>query len=246
MRCMHEAACWRHNCFVTLTYSDDCLPVRGNLEYPAFQKFMKRLRKRAGSPVRFYMCGEYGSESWRPHYHACLFNVDFADKRYWRVAESGEKCYRSATLEELWPFGNSEIGSVSFESAAYVARYCVQKVTGHNAEAHYRRFDAFGREYHLVPEFNHMSLKPGIGATWFERFEKDVYPHDYVVVRGKEVKPPKFYDRLYKAKSPEEFEAMQFRRELDGRSRYADNTPDRLAVKAIVASARSALSERSL
>ena len=44
MRCMHEASLHRHNCFVTLTYSDEYLPDRGRLEYSDYQKFMKRFR----------------------------------------------------------------------------------------------------------------------------------------------------------------------------------------------------------
>lgn len=239
MRCMHEASLWERNCFVTLTYDNDHLPLRGNLEYPAFQKFMKRLRKAADAEgVRFYMCGEYGSENWRPHYHACLFNFDFQDKSYWSTAPGGEKLYRSALLEKLWPFGQSLIGSVTFESAAYVARYCVQKVTGHNAKLHYAREDSDG-PYSLVPEFNHMSLKPGIGAPWLARWKTDVYPQDYVIVRGMKMKPPKYYDKLFDKESPDEFEYMKFLREQNGRSRYADNTPERLLAKEVVAHAQN-------
>lgn len=87
-----------------------------------------------------------------------------------------------------------------------------------------------------------MSLKPGVGARWLEKFGSDVYPHDYVVINGKEVKPPKYYDRLFSAQFPEEFEELQFKRESDGRARYEDNTPERLAVKEIVARARLNLS----
>lgn len=236
---MHEASLHDNNSFVTLTYSEEHLPYRGMLEYPAFQKFMKRLRKVAGpSGVRFYMCGEYGSENWRPHFHACLFGWDFADKTYWRKSDSGEKLYRSALLEKLWPFGMAEVGAVTFESAAYVARYCVQKVTGHNAAAHYARVDKDG-PYSLPPEFNHMSLKPGIGARWFEKYKSDVYTFDHVIVRGKECKPPKYYDTLFSRANPEEFEDLKFLREVDARERFEDNTDARLAVKEIVTRSRA-------
>lgn len=257
MRCMHEASLYERNCFVTLTYNDESLPLRSSLDYPAFQKFMKRLRKVAApSRPRFYMCGEYGAEPLkprfdldgkllgRPHYHACLFGVDFADKKYWRKSDSGARCYRSATLERLWPFGHSELGDVNFQSAAYVARYCVSKVTGHNAKAHYSRRDGDGT-YLLEPEFNHMSLKPGIGARWLEKFQTDVYPTDFVVVNGKECKPPKYYDRLFSSENPDVFEEIQFRRESDARLNFLDNTDERLAVKEIVARARLSQLERS-
>ena len=43
---------------------------------------MKRLRKKYGSKIRFFQCGEYGELYGRPHYHACLLNFDFPDKEY--------------------------------------------------------------------------------------------------------------------------------------------------------------------
>lgn len=237
MRCMHEASLYESNSFVTLTYASEFLPHRGQLEYPAFQKFMKRLRKNGPEKVRFYMCGEYGPENGRPHFHACLFNRDFPDKYYWARTGSGEKIYRSPELERLWPFGSSSVGAVTFESAAYVARYCVQKVTGHNAKFHYARRDAEG-DYQLVPEFNHMSLKPGIGSPWLAKFQTDVFPNDFVVVRGKECKVPKYYDKLFERANPEEFEEIKFKRELDARARSGDNTDERLAVREIVTRSR--------
>lgn len=239
MRCLHEASLHDLNSFITLTYNVESLPPRAVLDYSAFQRFLKRLRKYTGpNKVRFYMCGEYGPENGRPHFHALLFGWDFADKTYWRKSPSGEKLYRSALLERLWPHGNCEIGRVSFESAAYVARYCVQKVTGPNAKWHYRRVDDAG-EYFLPPEFNQMSLKPGIGRAWLERFRTDVYPQDYVVINGKEVKPPKYYDKLYSRQFPEQFEELQFKRESSARLHYEDNTQERLAVKETIARARA-------
>lgn len=246
MRCMHESSLYERNCFITLTYSDEHLPVRKMLDYPAFQKFLKRLRKVA-APVRprFYMCGEYGPENGRPHFHGCLFNWDFEDKEYIGKSPAGEKLYRSDLLERLWPFGFSSVGALTFQSAAYVARYCVAKVTGHNAKAHYSRRDADG-EYSLPPEFNHMSLKPGIGKPWLDKWRTDVYPHDYVVVNGKECKPPKYYDRLFAKEFPEEFEEIAYLREVDARTRSDDNTDERLAVKEIVTRARVNLLKRSI
>ena len=69
------------------------------------------------------------------------------------------------------------IGDVSFQSAAYIARYCVQKVTGQLAESHYRVITEDGEIIDREPEFNHMSLKPGIGAEWLKRYKSDVFPH---------------------------------------------------------------------
>lgn len=229
MRCLHESSLSERNSFVTLTYDDDHLPAGGSLVYPDFQRFMKRLRKAAGVPVRFFMCGEYGDELGRPHYHALLFGLDFPDQYYWKTV-NGAKYYRSPSLEGLWRFGDSLVGALTFESAAYCARYCVKKVNGPDADDHYQ-----GR----APEFAHMSLKPGIGARWLERWRSDVYPHDFVVVNGKEVKPPKYYDRLFRRVEPDVFEDLQFLREQDGRSRFLDNTPERLEVREVVHEARA-------
>lgn len=244
MRCMHEASLHERNSFVTLTYDDDHLPYRGMLEYPAFQLFMKRLRKATDQRVRFFMCGEYGSQNWRPHYHACLFGKGFDDMRFWRTSDSGARCYRSAELERLWPFGNSEVGAVTFESAGYCARYCVAKRTGADASAHYRRVDDAGA-YQLPPEFAKMSLKPGIGAGWFNRFKDDVYNHDYVVVRGREMRPPKYYDRLYGGLWPAQMEEIKWKREQEAARFSADNTDARLAVKEQVQLARAEFLKRS-
>jgi len=239
MRCLHEAQLSKENCFITLTYRDECLPAGGCLNYSDFQLFMKRFRK-AVCPVRprFYMCGEYGEALSRPHYHACIFGYDFKDKLSWKKTSAGFMIYRSAMLETLWPHGHSSLGEVNFQTAAYVARYCMKKINGLRASEHYLRVDPdTGELYSMVPEFTHMSLKPGIGASWFSRFLTDVFPHDYCVVNGKKVKPPKFYDRRYCASNPEDFESVQWQRELDAALRAPDNTPERLAVKEIVANA---------
>ena len=166
VRCMHEASMHMFNSFVTLTYDDDHLPEYNSLNYKHFQDFMKRLRK-SHNGVRFYMCGEYGEDFSRPHYHALLFNCFFPDRKKHSTGDSGSVIYTSEALTKLWPFGFSSIGDVTFESAAYCSRYIMKKVTGDLAESHYETVDLSTSEVSArVPEFNRMSLKPGIGAEW--------------------------------------------------------------------------------
>jgi hypothetical protein len=247
MRCLHEASLHQDNAFITLTYSDSNLPRGGSLDYSDFQNFMKRLRKRVGTKVRFYCGGEYGQEQMRPHFHACLFGYDFPDKLYYKKTESGESIYTSKLLESLWPLGLSSIGNVTFQSAAYIARYCVQKVTGDLAEAHYRVVTEDGEIIDRVPEFNHMSLKPGIGKPWLEKFRTDVFPRDYVVVNGVKTKPPKYYDRLFEKEDPGSFSEIVAQRELDGYSQrlLGEQSDARLAVKEQVTLARNSMLKRS-
>ena len=240
IRCMHEAQMHKQNCWLTLTYDEEHVPKRG-LNKEDYQNFLKRYRLKAwleeGKKIRYYMCGEYGTENGRPHYHLCIFGHDFTDGYYWCNTPRGDRLYRSPTLEKLWTYGQALIGDLTFDSAGYTARYCTTKVTGSNAEQHYRRVDENG-EYQLMPEFNAMSLKPGIGTEWYKKYRTDVYPRDYVVVNYHECKPPKYYDQLYERDFPDEHEYMKEHRILKARERWEDNTPERLKVKETVVRAK--------
>jgi hypothetical protein len=252
VRCMHEASLYDNNCFLTLTYDDEHLPEDKSLRYEDFQLFMKRFRKRFKGiqpdkdgkyPIRFYMAGEYGEKFRRPHFHACIFNFDFADKKYFKKTPGGSRIFTSAALSELWPFGYASIGNVTFESAAYVARYIMKKVnvssaTPHHLRNHYVEVDEDGVISELVPEFNKMSLKPGIGQGWFDKFKDEVYPDDFVVVNGRKCKPPRYYDKKFADEFPIEFENIQFDRYVDSLERAEDSTPERLAVRERVTQAK--------
>lgn len=212
MRCVHEASLYPLNCFVTLTYDRDSVPRSGSLVKRDFQLFMKRLRKFAGVSkpgLRFFSCGEYGESLGRPHYHAIIFNYDFTDKYIFRKSERGDSLYRSPSLESLWTLGNSMIGSMSFESAAYVARYCLKKVTGKNADEHYVNKSTGELR---VPEFTLMSRRPGIGRGWYDKFKSDIFPRDYAIMRGMKVPVPKFYDKCLDVDDPAGLAALKLSR----------------------------------
>lgn len=268
IRCMHEASLHEENCFITLTYNNENCPKDMSLHYEEYQLFMKRLRKAfPGKNIKFYMAGEYGELFDRPHFHAILFGVDFHDRKYFKTTGSGAKLDRSDILERIWDKGYSTVGNVTFESSAYVARYIMKKMTGKarldengnwiDPLQHYKYCDLeTGELIQRKPEFNKMSLKAphgsppgtpgGIGAGWYDKFKDDVYPHDYVVVNGKKCRPPRYYDKIYQKFQPEDFEMLQFARELEGRSHSADNTPERLKVKEKVARARLSKLKRSI
>lgn len=224
IRCVHEASLYQKNCFITLTFNDENLPSNGSLDVKIFQDFMKRLREKFGAGIRFFHCGEYGENFGRPHYHACIFNFDFEDKYDWRKTQSGQTVYRSEMLEKLWPFGNSEIGDVTFESAAYVARYITKKITGPDADEHYQ-----GRK----PEYTTMSRRPGIGKGWFDMFTSDVYPSDAVVIRGKEIKPPKYYDRQFEIAYPTDYDKLKRIRKQKAEDMAEKEPENRLVVREI-------------
>lgn len=255
IRCMHEAKMWPDNCFITLTFASfSWISTRrlssDDLEYRHFQLFMKRLRKRfPESNIRFYMAGEYGDQFGRPHFHACLFNFNFPDRDFLFRTPSGEVIYRSKILEDLWPYGFSSIGEVTYESAAYVARYCMKKIGGDMAEDHYRVVNPYtGEVIQRTPEFNRMSLKPGIGATWFNRYSSDVFPRDSVIDNNyRESRVPRYYDKLYARISSEaecNFEHIKIARVA--KVQLDDNTPERLKVREQVVLANLSKKKRNL
>ena len=167
---MQEAKLHKDNCFITLTYSDDCIPPDFGLRKADFQGFMKRLRKKVPN-VRYFHCGEYGDRTSRPHYHACLFGYDFPDKVHF-TTRNGHKVYTSKILNDTWGYGITEIGDLTFDSAAYVARYVVKKLSISDASSD-EAIKAFTDKYSWVnwqtgeivirpPEYITMSLKPAI------------------------------------------------------------------------------------
>lgn len=231
IRCVHEASQYEHNCFITLTYDNEHLPSDNSLNLVHFQKFMKRLRKRFGSGIRFYHCGEYGDLYKRPHYHALLFNFDFPDKVLYSVNNGDNPLYTSDILNEIWGKGFCLIGSVTFESAAYVARYVLKKINGDKSDEHY--MDAQTGVI-KAKEYATMSRKPGIGRLWLDQYSDDVYPHGRVVMRGKILSPPRYYDEQYKKMDPLAYEEMKWERELRSKDHLDDATPDRLLVREAV------------
>lgn len=256
IRCVHEAQLHRWNSFITLTYAEAHLPELGSLVLRDFQLFMKRLRKSCRHRIRFFHCGEYGDLNGRPHYHACLFGHDFLDKYLWSERD-GIKLYRSPKLETLWGLGFATIGEVTFESAAYCARYITKKVTGEKADNHYLVYDPETGEIfgHRLPEYCTMSRGGrgkdeenlgGLGSAWYKKFNTDVYPSDEVIIRGRPMRPPRFYDAIYENENPTDFERVKRQRKKAGQLGAADQTPGRLLVRESVHLKKSKLLVRKV
>lgn len=243
IRCMYEAMEYERNCFVTLTLNDYALNVLHgpSLNVVFFQKFMNKLRKRFGNGIRFYHCGEYGDKFKRPHYHACIFNFDFDDRVLFK-RERGVELFRSVELEKLWtyrdtgiPLGFSTVGSMTFDSAAYCARYATKKIRGKKAKDHYGG---------LRPEYATMSK--GIGRAYFDKYSKEIYVTDSVIAKeGLEFKPPRYYDSLYEIECPGDYARVKEARVKNAVARLADNSPERLIVREKVHLAKAKLLVRS-
>lgn len=239
LRMVHESQMHEENAFITLTYNDENLPEDRSLSVKEWQLFVRRLRrlmkkKYGGKKILYYGAGEYGEETLRPHYHAIIFGHGFLD-RIPIQSNGNNKLYISADLSELWPFGFSSVGDVTFESAAYVARYVMKKVNGKRAEnleqvfglSPYNRVDIMTGEYYDVhPEFSTMSLKPAIGKNWYEKYKGDCYPSDQVVYDGTPQRPPKYYDTLYP-----DIEMVKEKRRQKAIPHKWNNTPKRLRIR---------------
>ncbi len=239
VRCVHEAQLYENNSFISLTYSDKHLPPDGGLCPRHFQLFMKRLRKYfAPLTIRFYQCGEYGEQFGRPHYHALLFNLEFPDKEIFKINQ-GTPLYISPILEKIWGKGFCSIGEVNIKTAGYVSRYIMKKITGEPAHEHYTKINTdTGEIYQVEPEYTTMSLRPGIGKGWFDKYKSDVFPGDFVVIDGKKFKTPKYYSELLRGLDPEEYEKIKAKR-IENMEKHPENhTPERLAVREICQQAK--------
>ena len=230
-RCMLEAKNWENNYFLTLTYDDEHLTPGRQIDIETGEvfeapyatlvpeeltKFMKDLRRYYKyhydhDNIRFYACGEYGDKSGRPHFHVILFNMPIFDLEYFHTNHAGDKLYLSETIANIWGKGHVIVGDVTWNSAAYTARYVMKKIKGPKAKETY---DSMG----LVPEFVRMSRGEGIGRAYYEANKDKIYEHDEIVITNgkglaKVIKPSKYYDRLYDIENPEIMAAIKAKRQ---------------------------------
>ena len=128
------------------------------------------------------------------------------------------------------------IGTVTFGSAAYIARYTLKKVVGAGAERHYGN---------RVPEYLTMSRRPGIGRGYIEKYRTDVYGFDQVIVRGVPCKPPRYYDTVEEKAAPSVLARVKARRRVAAQASL-DNSGSRLIVREVVKTASLGALRRSL
>lgn len=250
-RCMHEAQLHPFNSFLTLTYEDKQLPEDYSVHVRPLQLFLKKLRERVGNKIRFFACGEYGSDDYtisetpqRPHFHLLTFNYRPNDLKLYKKSND-TYLYTSENLSKIWTHGFSTIGDVNFQTAAYCARYNIKKRGGDQADEYYTRIHPLsGNLVRVQPEFSTQSRRPGIGHKWFETFKSDVYPSDFVVDQdGRKHAVPKYYHRLL---AEEELKNVKRRRKAIANTKRADNTPARLRTRETVQLAKAALLKRNL
>lgn len=173
--------------FVTLTYDPEHIHVSmfDDNDEPIFtldkrdvQLFLKRLRKRfEPRELRFYLSGEYGDSTGRPHFHAIIYGLslsDFPDARPLFRNKFNQWIYTSEFFTSIWGLGLCSIANVSWQTCAYVARYTLKKLTGAMSDIYALR--------QQLPPFALMSRKPGI-AGYYPLEHPDCFDKSYLYTR---------------------------------------------------------------
>lgn len=255
IRISHEARMHDANCFLTLTYSDEYLPEHGQLVKRDLQLFFKRLRKHVG-PFRYVGTGEYGELKRRPHFHIALFGLDFmSDRIEYGEGIRGDQIHVSPTVARIWgmsdfPFGHT-IGSLTFESAAYIGRYITKRISGVGASPLPLYIDAETGEV-VMPNPEFLVCSRGIGKSWFrDYFMSDVFPHGRVITeQGTPAPVPRYYKELLKELGSDLALEMSHRTAANMErhllSRVREDMPERRAARSVYARARTGLFKRDV
>ena len=205
--------------FITLTYNNEHIPlcydsdeqlVSFTLCKRDFQLFMKRLRKYfPDKKIRFFACGEYGSHTLRPHYHAILFGLsfsDFPDLRQVGQNELGQPYFSSAIFESIWQNnGFVALASCSYETFSYVCRYNLKKAYGDNIKPHELAEDSF-----LL-----MSRRPGIAGSYYDEHPECIsLSHLSLCINreSKKISLPKYFKKRFAIDFPDEYATIALER----------------------------------
>lgn len=199
IRAVHEAKMHEQNIFLTLTYNDENLKSP-KLDYRDFELFMKRLREHESRNslesdyISFMVTGEYGDRTKRPHWHALLFNYSPDDGKLKYTTDLDHEVFTSEKLRRIWKKGNIEYGSVTMESAGYVARYAAKKLS-------------HGRDgSHDYEPIHNTSKKRAIGRSWIEKYYQHTFDNGFVVLpNGQTAQIPRYYVDWVKKNKPEVF-----------------------------------------
>lgn len=261
-RATHESQLHEKTSFLTLTFSDDGLGLRElqrdthpfDLDVRDWQLFAKRLRKelhkRRMGTLRYFQVGEYGEQELRPHYHALIFGQDFREglTAQWKD-DQGHPVWTSEIVEKCWPYGFHEIKEMVPETISYVCKYVQKKLYGHQKTKALERVDSHSGECVTVrPELASMSRgrgeNKGIGHGWWRKWGQEVFPDDFVILKGKKTPVPKYYFKQLEQENPELAEAVTKLRQKSTAGRLDDNTPERRLVREKVTKAKTGLAAK--
>lgn len=230
--------CW----FITLTYEDEYLPIHSyvdentgevfngaSVELKDIQNWIKKIRiNHPDKNIRYMAAREYGSTTLRPHYHVIIFGLPLDTELFVKVRNNatGDPLWTTPQLDniksndcwsvrrplgdrsaKMYRAGNVIIGEVTFQSIAYVARYTMKKAN--------KNFDSEWWYKSQGLDVERISQSQDLGKWYYDLHKHEIYENDYVPVLGNNgnfSKPPKSFDRLYKAEFPEEYQKVVAKR----------------------------------
>lgn len=238
-----ESKCHKKNCFITLTYNPENLPLTADGRHMTLREkditdFLKRLRYHIGQEISYFYCGEYGSRTFRPHYHLIVHGWEPEDLKMIGFSKTDNKMFTSPTLEKIWGKGYVNIQELNYKTACYTARYCmkkngikknkreytgefeqVEKIDERNGEKFIQnknflktsRFDKYGRD----KEFIRMSRNPAIGLRYWEQNKEKIKRNQGVMINidGQVViKPiPRYFKKLWEKENMEEYLKAEYK-----------------------------------
>ena len=214
-----DGTCW----FLTVTYSDEYLKTTKvvntetgeinegiSLSKEDHQKFIKRLRKAYPEiKIQYVLAGEYGSKTQRPHYHLIIYGLPLEQEQFKKVGVNNlnQPTWELKKLSDIWGMGYVNIGRVTWQSAAYVARYTLKKA--------FKKDKLWYEMQGMLPEY--IVWSNGIGKQYFlDNYEK-IYKTDSVPITSKIglLKPPRSYDRMLKEIDPKLFAEIKRKRDYE-------------------------------
>lgn len=170
----------KDSCFITLTYDDDHLPggMPGTLEPKHAQDFIKRLRFYIKQKIKYYLVGEYGENTQRPHYHMIIFG--WKPELNEGVFIGGQ--FSSNLVLKCWSYGFNSVGSATHDSIQYVVGYIRKKLNGEKA------FQTYGFRNRPF-----MRCSQGLGLRYALDHRKEIKEELKVTVKGKNRGLPRYY-----------------------------------------------------
>lgn len=167
--------------FVTLTYNDESIPFSENglmtLQYKDFQNFVKRYRTSSGDKnLKYYLVGEYGESTYRPHYHLILYN-----------------CSDINRFVDDWHnhHGHTHVGTVKPQSVYYTLKYAMKRIAKINKK---------DKDDDRLPEKALISKKLGLNylSPQMVKHFKDDVTRPVTLLGNKKLPLPRYYrDKIF-------------------------------------------------
>lgn len=188
--------------FITLTYDTNNVPISSNgfmqLDKTEVQKFFKRVRKlheeKKQMGIKYFVVGEYGGSTERPHYHIILFNAKLElmlDKKDIRLLEIMGYDGKVNVQCKQWDKGHITVGKVTGASVGYTLKYISKKgiIPKHSRDDREKEFALMSK---------------GLGKNYLTNnmlywHKNDLLNRMYINIEdGKKAAMPRYYkDKIY-------------------------------------------------